>query len=367
MCGEAIESAVEAAKALGAITSVSDDVAVNAFHAATAATAVAIAASTTFGHFKAAATANPSVAESAFNSGIEAVITEAAQLLDGVVGHADNAFDIAKQNNNPDYFYAAAAASAAVAAVAIMARNIEVCNIYYERATSDFSNGTNPITNFDEVLSNTVNDPTDVDATTGTDPLTYCFGIMDFIEQGIKQTLLAKYLELFNMLGSSLSNIVPILPEGRHKGFVGITNCGFLSKYTTVIYYAGYIPYNQRDIIARYMADCHIQINKIVAAWPVAGRNFTLTCKLETSNLQYDTQKIILCIICGGSHNIIQIPILNVVGFPVYQDVNPLLEILGCVKPQAPLALPVPFCLAVTNTDQTQQFLSLLDLSLIHI
>jgi hypothetical protein len=363
LCGEAIKFAVEAAKALVAITSVSDYVAINAFHAATAATAVVIAASTTFGRFKAAATAtaNPYVAESAPNSGIEAVRTEAAQLLGGVVGRADNAFDIAKQNNNPDYFYAAAAASAAVAAVAIMAGNIEVFNIYYERATSDFSNGTNPITNFDEVLSNTVNDPTNARATTGTDPLTYCFGIMDFIEQSIKQTLLAKYDELLNTLSSSLSNIVPILPGGQHKGFVGITNCGFLSKYTTVIYYAGYIPYNQRDIIERYMVHCHREINDIVTRWVVTG-NFTLTCKLETSNLQYDTQKIILCINCGGSHNIIQIPILNVVGFPVFQDVNPLLEILGCVKPQAPLALPVPLCLAVTNTDQTQQFLSLLDI-----
>lgn len=361
LCGEAIRLAVEAAKALGAITSTSDRVAENAFYAAAAATEVVIAASTTFGRFKAAATANPYVAESALNSGIEAVRTEAAQLLGGVERPADAAFDIAKQNNNPDYFYAAAAASAAVAAVAIMAGNIEVFNIYYERATSDFSNGTNPITNFDEVLSNTVNDPTNARATTGTDPLTYCFGIMDFIEQSIKQTLLAKYGELLNTLSSSLSNIVPILPGGQHKGFVGITNCGFLSKYTTVIYYAGYIPYNQRDIIERYMVHCHREINDIVTRWVVTG-NFTLTCKLETSNLQYDTQKIILCISCGTSHNIIQIPILNVVGFPVYQDVNPLLELLGCVIPRAPLALPAPLCLAFTNTEQIQQFLSLLDI-----
>jgi hypothetical protein len=328
LCGEAIRLAIEAVKALGAMTSTSDSVAENAYYAAAHATDVVNRASTTFKPFYDYAVANPSVGEATVNGGIEAVRIEATRSLAEVVARADNAFDIAKQNNNPDYYYAASAASAAVAAVAIIAGNIEVYNIYYERAISAFSNGTNPVTNSDEVLSNTVNDPTNARATTGTDPLTYCFGIMDFIEQGIKQTLLAKYLELFETLGGILSTNVPNLPSAIYKGFVGITKCGFLSKYTTVIYYAGYIPYNQKDIIASYMTECHRQINAIVAAWPVADRNFTLTCKLETSNLQYDTQKIILCINCGGSHNIIQIPILNVVGFPVFQDVNPLLGLV---------------------------------------
>ena len=354
LCGEVIKFAVAVGEAVTAVTSASEPVAVALTAAAAAATVVVNRASTIFADFYAAATANPSVAEAAFNSGIKAVRIEATPSLGGVVSPADAAIDIAKQNNNPDYFYAAAAASAAVAAVAIIAGNSDLYNIYNERAISAFSNGTNPVTNSDDVLSRTVDDPTDVDATTGTDPLTYCFGIMDLIEQGIKQTLLAKYLELLKTLGDILSNTVPILPQGRYKGFVGITKCGFLSKYTTVIYYAGYIPYNQKDIIASYMTECHRQINAIVAAWPVASRNFTLTCKLETSNLQYDTQKIILCISCGSSHNIIQIPILNVVGFPVFQDVNPLLQL--CVNPPS---LP---CFVYDPTPEPPQFLSLLDI-----
>ena len=347
LCGEVIKFAVAVGEAVTAVTSASEPVAVALTAAAAAATGVVNRASTTFKPFSDYAVANPSVGEATVNGGIEAVRIEATPSLGGVVSPADAAIDIAKQNNNPDYYYAASAASAAVAAVAIIAGNSDLYNIYYERAESAFNTGTNPVTNSDDVLSRTVDDPTDDGATTGTDPLTYCFRIMDFIEQYIKRTLLTKYDEIFNGLHRALSTTVPNLPDGGYKGFVGITRCGFLSKYTTVIYYAGYIPYQNRLLIEQYMQTCYSEINPIVDRWPVTG-NFKLTCKLEKSNLQYDTQKIILCISCGTSHNIIQIPILNVVGFPVFHAVNPLLEILW--------QLPCFF------DQSTTQYLSLLDI-----
>ena len=168
-------------------------------------------------------------------------------------------------------------------------------------------------------------------------PLLVSFGIMDFVEQGIKGTLFDTFDQMFHELHVALSNDVPD-PSGAAKGFVGITKCGFLSKYTTVIYYAGRIPFDKNTIF-HWMTKWYPTVGQTVKQWNTATGLTTetveFTCKFERSPLQYDTQKIILCIKLKSSGNIIQIPILNVVGFPVFQDVNPLLQQLGCISPQS--------------------------------
>jgi hypothetical protein len=169
--------------------------------------------------------------------------------------------------------------------------------------------------------------------TTGTgggDPLSYSFQIMAYIESQIKTDVLGLFNELFIELYASLSAVVTNIPGANPtKGFVGITRCGFLSKYTTVIYYAGRIPYNYRVEIVRLIEEYNKEIKQRIERWEFIGVGFT--CKVEKSQVQYDTQKIILCIKLP-TDNVIQIPILNVVGFNVFQDVTPLLRLLGCVN-----------------------------------
>jgi hypothetical protein len=173
-------------------------------------------------------------------------------------------------------------------------------------------------------------------------PLLVSYKIMDFVEQCIKSTLFKTFDQMFDELHVALSNDVPDL-GGATKGFVGITRCGFLSKYTTVIYYAGRILLDKRipfdkNTIFRLIETCYQTLVPIVGTWntiiaPLEITNLVeFTCKVEKSQVQYDTQKIILCIKLKSSGNIIQIPILNVVGFPVYQDVNLLLQQLGCIS-----------------------------------
>ena len=165
------------------------------------------------------------------------------------------------------------------------------------------------------------------------DPLSYSFQIMAYIESQIKTDVLGLFNELFIELYASLSAVVtniPVIPGANPtKGFVGITRCGFLSKYTTVIYYAGRIPYNYRVEIVRLIEEYNQEIKQRIETWVFGGVGFT--CKVEKSQVQYDTQKIILCIKLP-TDNVIQIPILNVVGFNVFQDVTPLLRLLGCVN-----------------------------------
>jgi hypothetical protein len=190
--------------------------------------------------------------------------------------------------------------------------------------------------------------------TTGTgggDPLSYSFQIMAYIESQIKTDVLGLFNELFIDLYASLSAVVTNIPGANPtKGFVGITRCGFLSKYTTVIYYAGRIPYNYREEIVRLIEEYNQEIKQRIERWSIAG--VTLKCKVEKSQVQYDTQKIILCITLATG-NVIQIPILNVVGFPVFQDVNPLLRLV------TPPLLP---CFGDDPTSASPQFLSLLDI-----
>ena len=182
----------------------------------------------------------------------------------------------------------------------------------------------------DEVSSNTTED-----ITTGTyNPLLVSFQIMEFIESQIKKDLLDPFNKVFEELYKGLSDVVPNLHDvNATKGFVGINRCGFLSKYTTVIYYAGRIPFSYRLAIVTLTEHCNTHIKKIIEKWSV-GSNIAFTCKVEKSQVQYDTQKIILCIRLA-TNNVIQIPILNVVGFPVFEDVTPLLGLLGCVNPQS--------------------------------
>ncbi len=185
-------------------------------------------------------------------------------------------------------------------------------------------------------------------------PLLVSFGIMDFVEHGIKGTLFDTFDRMFHELHVALSNDVSD-QGGAAKGFVGITRCGFLSKYTTVIYYAGRILF-ERYPIFRLMETCYQTLVPIVGNWntiapPEITNHVEFTCKFERSPLQYDTQKIILCIKLKSSGNIIQIPILNVVGFPVFQDVNPL---IGLVTPTS-----LPFFVDQILPSQT---LSLLDI-----
>ena len=165
--------------------------------------------------------------------------------------------------------------------------------------------------------------------TTGTgggDPLSYSFQIMAYIESQIKTYVLGLFNELFIELYASLSAVVTNISGANPiKGFVGITMCGFLSKYTTVIYYAGRIPYNYRVEIVRLIEEYNQEIKQRIERWAFGGVEFT--CKVEKSPVQYDTQKIILCIKLA-TDNVIQIPILNVVGFPVFQDVTPLLRLV---------------------------------------
>ena len=189
------------------------------------------------------------------------------------------------------------------------------------------------------------------------DPLSISVAIMNFIEQSIKSGLLVKFHEMFIQLHTRLSPVVPDM-TGLAKGFVGITMCGFLSKYTTVIYYAGRIPY---DTIVPWIMGWFEQLDEIVRKWNVISEVITQTvefaCKFERSNLQYDTQKIILCIKLKDSGNIIQIPILNIVGFPVFQDLNQLLGLLGCINPQS-----LPCFLDPTSSPTSPQTVSLLDI-----
>jgi hypothetical protein len=190
------------------------------------------------------------------------------------------------------------------------------------------------------------------------DPLSISVEIMNFIEQSIKSELLVKFHEMFIQLHIRLSTVVPDM-TGMAKGFVGITMCGFLSKYTTVIYYAGRIPYGT---IVPLITHWFQQLDQIVRNWngvisEVIGKTVEFACKHETSPIQYDTQKIILCIKLKSSGNIIQIPILNLVGFPVFQNINLLLELLECVNTK-------PLCcfLDPTSSSTPPQTLSLLDI-----
>ena len=183
----------------------------------------------------------------------------------------------------------------------------------------------------DDVASNTSENMSDM----GPDPLSISFGIMNFVDQTIKSLLHPIFYQMFQGLHATLSNDVLNLAAGA-KGFVGINKSGFLSKYTTVIYYAGRIPFGTEPIF-RLMETCYRALVPIVMNWntiaiplPEITDHVEFACKHEKSPLQYDTQKIILCIKLKKSGNIIQIPILNVVGFPVFQDVNPL---IGLVTP----------------------------------
>ncbi len=200
----------------------------------------------------------------------------------------------------------------------------------------------------DEVSSNTTED-----ITTGIDnPLLVSFQIMEFIESQIKKDLFGPFNTVFEALYKGLLDVVPNLHDvNATKGFVGINRCGFLSKYTTVIYYAGRIPFSHRLAIVTLVENCNTHIKEIIEKWSV-GRNIAFTCKVEKSPVQYDTQKIILYIRLA-TNNVIQISILNVVGFPVFEDVNPLLRLLGCVDN------PV---LHWFRDPRTEQCLSLLDI-----
>jgi len=162
-------------------------------------------------------------------------------------------------------------------------------------------------------------------------PVSFSFKIMGYIESQIKTDLLHRFSLVFDTLYKGLSVCVPDLPgDGATKGFVGINKCGFLSKYTTVIYYAGKIPYNYRTAIETLIGQCNDEVKPVIERWNISDSGISFTCKVEKSPIQYDTQKIILCIKLPTG-NVIQIPILNVVGFPVFQDVTPLLQQLGCV------------------------------------
>jgi hypothetical protein len=168
------------------------------------------------------------------------------------------------------------------------------------------------------------------------DPLLVSFVIMGFVEERIQSALHPIFYQMFQGLHATLSSNVPDLADG-YKGFVGINKSGFLSKYTTVIYYAGHIPLGT-DLIFELMETCYRTLVPIVEIWnniaPLEIRNHVVfTCKHEKSPSQYDTQKIILCIKLKSSGNIIQIPILNVVGFLVFGNVNQLLTLLGWPNP----------------------------------
>jgi hypothetical protein len=311
-------------------------------------------------------TARQAVFEALEKTARQAVFTavEARAKIGGEALSATNdAIQFAKQNSSPDLFYAASAAAVCIASISIITRDINLFTRYHESAINAFNAATNPVTNTSEVLLNNGNYPIDfqnyVQANTGTDPLTYCFNIMDYIEELISKKLLNQFNVLFDDIRRQLLVAVTILRAGRYKGFVGITRCGFLSKYTTVIYYAGHILYEYRNLISDRLTQLNSIINEtILLLGPeveeAQRRGVSLTCKFEKSNLQYDTQKIILCIKCASSHNIIQIPILNVVGFPVYQDVNPL---IGLVTPPS-----LPCFLYAPPTPASPQFLSLLDI-----
>jgi hypothetical protein len=197
----------------------------------------------------------------------------------------------------------------------------------------------------DEVSSNRTED-----ITIDINPLSVSFQIMGYIESQIKTQLLDRFSLVFDTLYKGLSVCVPDLGANTIKGFVGINKCGFLSKYTTVIYYAGKIPYNYREAIVTLIEQCNTEIKSLIKRWSTAG--VTYNCKVEKSPVQYDTQKIILSITLATG-NVIQIPILNVVGFPVFEDVNPLLRLLGYVDPPS---LP---CFADSPASQC---LSLLDI-----
>ena len=179
----------------------------------------------------------------------------------------------------------------------------------------------------DEVSSNITEEITNI---RDSNPLSYSFQIMAYIEYQIKTHLLGPFDAVFNTLYDGLLGCVPDLGANTIKGFVGITRCGFLSKYTTVIYYAGRIPYNYRMAIVTLIEQCNQKIKEHIEKWLFNG--ITFTCKYEKSLVQYDTQKIILGIRLP-TRNVIQIPILNVVGFPVFEDVTLLLQLLGCVNP----------------------------------
>jgi hypothetical protein len=118
---------------------------------------------------------------------------------------------------------------------------------------------------------------------------------MGYIESKIKTDLLHRFSLVFDTLYKGLSVCVPDLPgDGATKGFVGINKCGFLSKYTTVIYYAGKIPYNYRTAIETLIGQCNDEVKPVIERWNISGSGISFTCKVEKSPIQYDTQKIIL-------------------------------------------------------------------------
>jgi len=81
-------------------------------------------------------------------------------------------------------------------------------------------------------------------------PLLVSYTIMNFVEQNIKLKLHRIFDEMVTKLHIELLSNVPDLADGGHKGFVGINKSGFLSKYTTVIYYAGRILYETNPIFS---------------------------------------------------------------------------------------------------------------------
>jgi len=220
--------------------------------------------------------------------------------------------------------YDAAAAFSSVDAVAKKARDDAAAEgrVPTETEQRDREGFVEP----DEVSSNINEEITNI---RDSNLLSVSFKIMGYIESQIKTDLLDRFSLVFDTLYKGLSVCVPDLPgDGATKGFVGINKCGFLSKYTTVIYYAGKIPYNYRTAIETLIGQCNDEVKPVIEIWNISGISFT--CKVEKSPIQYDTQKIILCIKLPTG-NVIQMPILNVVGFPVFEDVTPLLQQLGCV------------------------------------
>ena len=241
-----------------------------------------------------------------------------------VAAAAATAAATAAASTGSDAHAAAAAAKSSVEALAQKASDDALAEVNVPTETQQREH--EGFIESDEVSSNTTDE---IPYIRDSNPLSDSFTLMQFIESQIKTGLLDKFNIFYDMLFEGLSRVVPDLPGANAtKGFVGINRCGFLSKYTTVIYYAGRIPYNYRLAIIQLIQQCNDGIKPLIEGWHVGG-NISFTCKVEKSLVQYDTQKIILCIKLATG-NVIQLPILNVVGFPVFQDVTPL---LGLVTP----------------------------------
>ena len=118
------------------------------------------------------------------------------------------------------------------------------------------------------------------DITIDLNPLSVSFKIMGYIESQIKTQLLGPFDGVFGSLYDGLSHVVPNLHDpNATKGFIGINRCGFLSKYTTVIYYAGKIPYSHKDEIVRIIEACNAHINPIIERWSTDEVKYK--CKVE--------------------------------------------------------------------------------------